>query len=882
MSILPSIIEKSFWALPIHECLNILETSREGLSEEEAKKRRFIFGPNAIPEKSKITKTKIFLNQLKSPLIFILLIAGAITIALKDYTDAGFIIAAALINCFLGFYQENKAETALSHLKTYIEKRARILRDSHEYGIGAEDLVPGDVIHISQGERIPCDARLIYTNNFMVDESTLTGESLPAQKNTEPVNFQAVLGDQKCMVFGGTLAVQGFANAIVSATGKNTEIGKIASMVGAEDSKTPLQKEITNFSLKATIFLSGATLLIFLIGIYSGKSTLEMFLTSVAILVAAIPEGLPIAMTVILAIGVQRLVMKNGVVRKLLAAETLGSTTLILTDKTGTLTEAKMTLSKIQSFSSKGGSASGGENYFDENELLRLALINTDVVIENPKESQEKWRIIGRPLEVAVVKAAANNGIHLNKIKKEIKIDDFLPFNSSNKFSASIIEYKGEEITTFFGAPDILLKISDKTPEDIKKINQEIDRMAYAGERVLGVAMKKTLRQAQDGQKNKPGLFNEKFSGLTFLGTISFKDPIRKGVRETIHNIEQVGIRTVIVTGDHQGTAEAIAKELGFSIKKESVINGSELDSISESELKKRLPELKIVSRVSPEGKSRIVKAFQEIGEVVAMTGDGINDAPSLKQADIGIAMGSGSDVAKDTSELILLDDNYETIVSAIEEGRRIIENIRKAIIYVFLNLLDELVLIGGSLILGLALPLNALQILWVNFFADSFPAIAFAFENHFKYMLQKPLKNEKIINKEMGFLIVSIGLTTSFFLIATYYFLIKNGLDPELTRTFIFAAFGTYSLFSVFSIRNIQESIFKYNPFSNMYLNGGILIGFALMAIAIYLPFMQNLLKTTALPLNWLLGVFGIGIMNIALLEIGKYINNKKEFVKK
>ncbi|MDO8442772.1 MAG: HAD-IC family P-type ATPase, partial [bacterium] len=370
---------------------------------------------------------------------------------------------------------------------------------------------------------------------------------------------------------------------------------------------------------------------------------------------------------------------------------------------------------------------------------------------------------------------------------------------------------------------------------------------------------------------------NEKFSGLTFLGIISFKDPIRAGVKETIHNIEQVGIRTIIVTGDHLGTAEATAKELGFSIKKENVINGSELDSISDSELKRRLPELKIVSRVSPEGKSRIVKAFQDIGEIVAMTGDGINDAPSLKQADIGIAMGSGSDVAKDVSELILLDNNFETIVSAIEEGRRIIENIRKAIIYVFLNLLDELILIGGSLILGLALPLNALQILWVNFFADSFPAIAFAFENHFKYALQKPLKNEKIINKEMGFLIITVGLTTSTFLIAAYYFLTKNGFDPDLTKTFTFAAFGTYSLFSVFSIRNMREGIIKYNPFSNLYLDSGILIGLSLMAIAIYLPFMQNLLKTTALPLNWLLAIFGIGIMNIVLLEIGKYINNRR-----
>lgn len=861
MSILPSITEKSFWALPVHECLNILETSNEGLSEEEAKKRCYIFGSNTIPEKSKITKTKILLNQLKSPLIFILLIAGTITLFLKDLTDAGFIISAAFINCFLGFYQENKAEAALSHLKTYIEKRTRILRDSHEYEIGAEELVPGDVIHISQGERIPCDARLIYTNNFIVDEATLTGESLPVQKNTEPVNFKAVLGDQKCMVFAGTLAVQGFANAIVSSTGKNTEIGKIASMIGEQDNKTPLQKDISDFSLKATIFLSLATLAIFLTGIYLEKSALEMFLTSVAVLVSAIPEGLPIAMTVILAIGVQRLVKKKGVIRKMLAAETLGNTTIILTDKTGTLTEAKMTLSKIQIFDKK----------FDEDELIKIALLNTDVVIENPRESQDKWRIIGRPLEIAVVIAGANNGIHLNKVKKDIKVNDFLPFNSSNKFSASIIEYKGEEITTFFGAPDILLKISNKTPEEIKKINLEIDKMAYGGERVLGIAMKKS------NQKNKSGLFNEKFSGLTFLGTISFKDPIRSGVKETIHNIEHVGIRTIIVTGDHLGTAEATARELGFSIRKENIINGSDLDMISDSELKRRLPELKIVSRISPEGKSRIVKAFQETGEIVAMTGDGINDAPSLKQADIGIAMGSGSDVAKDVSELILLDNNFETIVSAIEEGRRIIENIRKAIIYVFLDLIDELVLIGGSLILGLALPLNALQILWVNLFTDSFPAIAFAFENDFNYLLQKPLRNEKIINKDMGFLIITVGLTTSFMLITAYYFMLNLGFDPELTKTFTFAAFGTYTLFSVFSIKNIKKGLFKYNPFSNLYLDGGILIGFVFMAIAIYLPFMQNLLKTTPLPLNWLLGVFGIGIINITLLEIGKYINNRK-----
>jgi P-type Ca2+ transporter type 2C len=864
MSILSNVIKKSFWALSVPECLNILETSQEGLSEKEVGDRSRIFGANVIPEKSKTTKLKILLDQFKSPLIFILLIAGIITIILKDYVDAIFILSAAFINCSLGFYQENKAEVALSHLKTYIEKRTRVLRENHEYEIGSDELVPGDIIHLSQGERIPCDARLIYANNFLVDESTLTGESLAVKKNTKSTNFQAVLGDQKCMVFGGTLIVQGFANAIVTSTGQSTEIGKIASLISSkQEIKTPLQKSIIDFSLKSALFISFITLIIFIIGIYSGKSVLEMFLISVAMLIAAIPEGLPVAMTVILAVGVQRLVRKKGIIRKLLAAETLGNTTIILTDKTGTLTEAKMSLSEIKTFNKE----------FDENQMLEFALVNTDVVIENPKDPYEKWRLIGRPLERAIVKAGANNGIPLDKLKKEIKINDILPFNSSNKFSAVSIEYQKNDIVAFLGAPDVLLKISNEKPENIKIINSEINRLAHRGERILGIAVKKNV------PKNKANLFTEKFSNLSFLGIISFKDPIREGVKESIHNIEQAGIKTIIVTGDYQGTAESIAKELGFSTKKENMINGEELDAMSDAKLKKKLPELKIVSRVSPEGKLKIVKAFQETGEVVAMTGDGINDAPSLKQANIGVAMGSGSDVAKETADLVLLDDNYKTIVSAIEEGRRITENTRKVIVYLLISLLDELILIGGAIILGLSLPINALQILWINFFSDSFPAIAFAFENQFNLLLKRPKKSfTKLITKEMRFLIVTVGLVTSFALIAIYYILLKMNFDPLTVRTFIFASLGSYSLFSVFSIRNMKESVLKYNPFSNIYILGGVLIGVLLMTIAIYVPFFQGILGTTALSSNWLLAVLGMIIINIGLLEIGKYINNKKE----
>ena len=542
-----NITQKSFWAIKSGDVLDLLETTNEGLSEDEVRERIKIFGKNEISEKKKITKIKIFLSQFKNPLIFLLLIAGAITILLEDYRDAIAILAAALLNSLLGFYQENKAEEALAHLKSYIEDRVRVIREGRESEIDAKEIVPGDIIRVSQGDRVPADCRLIYVNDLMADEAILTGEALPVNKSTEPVSFQAGIGDQKSMLLSGTLIVQGFANAAVCRTGKNAEIGRIASMV--EDQKqeqTPLQKAILKFSFKAGITLIILTGIIFTAGVLAGYSILEMFLTSVAILVSAIPEGLPIAMTVILAIGVQRLSKKNGIIRKLLAAETLGNTTIILTDKTGTLTEAKMELSQISIF----------DETKDDDFAMKLAIVNSDVIIENPKDRREKWKIIGRPLEVAVVKAAAKIGILPAHTKKEMAVLDYLPFNSSNKFSASVLEYNGKIFTCLFGAPEILLKISGQTPEtERKQIIKTIDKMAYNGERVLGIAIKETNKAMSSAPTAK-----QKFENFKFIATISFTDPIRKGVRDTIHRIEQIGIKTVIVTGDHQGTAEAVAK----------------------------------------------------------------------------------------------------------------------------------------------------------------------------------------------------------------------------------------------------------------------------------------------------------------------------------
>ena len=863
--IIRDVANKSFWALKISEVLDLLESTQEGLTDEEAKKRLKIFGKNEISRGKKTTRIKILLNQFKNPLIFLLLIAGSITILLKDYRDAIAIFAAALINSLLGFYQENKAEEALAHLQSYIEERVRVIRDSREIEIDTKELVPGDIIRISQGDRVPADCRLIYINDLMVDEAILTGEALPVNKSTETASFQASIGDQKSMVFSGTLVVQGFGNAAVCRTNESTEIGRIASLVQEQTrEQTPLQKAITSFSVKASAALLALTAVIFMAGILAGYSPLEMFLTSVAILVSAIPEGLPIAMTVILAIGVQRLAKKNGIIRKLLAAETLGNTTVILTDKTGTLTEAKMNLSRIVIFN----------DWTDDELVLKLAITNSDVIIENPKEPKDKWRIIGRPLEAAVVKAAAKIGILPHQVKKEIPVLNYRPFNSASKFSASLIEYQGKNYICLFGAPEILLKISTQTPEKSRQqILKEIDQMANSGERVLGIALQET-----NSSQPIPLFAKYKFEGFQFLATLSFTDPIRKGVRDTIHRIGEVGIKTVIVTGDHRGTAEAVAKELGLPTKPEHIINGSELDAMDAEELKSRLPQLRIVSRVSPEGKLKIAKAFQEIGEIVAMTGDGVNDAPSLKQADIGVAMGSGTDVAKDVAELVLLDDNYHTIVAAIEEGRRTMENIRKVIVYLLSSVLDELILIGGSLLVGIALPLNAIQILWVNFLTDSFPAITLAFEDHIDYLLQIPKRTpKKLIDPEMKFLITVIGIPTSILLFALYWTLLKLSFDPLIVRTFIFAAFGTYSLFLIFSVRSLQKSIFQYNPLSNPYLLSGVGAGLISMLASIYFPPMQMFLKTVPLPPIWLLGVVGVGLANIAAIEFGKWLYRKK-----
>ncbi|PIT92992.1 MAG: ATPase, partial [Candidatus Harrisonbacteria bacterium CG10_big_fil_rev_8_21_14_0_10_38_8] len=671
--------QNPFHSLEVSRALELTNSSTSGLTSEAANQRLKIFGANTLVQKRKLTKTRIFLRQFTNPLIFILLIAGGITLILEHYTDALFVISAALANAGLGYYQENKAEEALEHLKTYIKQRIRVYRDNLRIEIDATNLVPGDIIYISQGDRIPADARIITTNDLQVDEAVLTGESLPVTKSNKPVKEVSPLAERLCMLHSGTVAVQGFATALVVKTGDDTEIGKIAQLVKeGKQQLTPLQASLKNFTLRAAVFLITLTIGVFFIAITSGMPLLEAFLLSVVILVSAVPEGLPIVMTVILAIGVQRLVKKNAIVRKLAAAETLGSTTVILTDKTGTLTQAKMELSSITNYYEP---AHLKEQEHKHTFMLQIANLNIDTVVENPDDPVDSWRVTGKPVEVAVRIALGNATI------PEVENEAYLPFNSVNKYSASINQIsekfltgsgtKHKRVLTILGAPEIILNFSRLSDERKKEIMEEISKAAHQGDRLVGIGLKEVHENANVNLKDP-----EVYKGLEFLGTVSLRDPVRPGTKEALDRVQKAGVRVVIITGDHAGTATAVARELGLHITKENLLTGSEIEKLTNKQLQNILPKIKIISRVSPEGKLKVAQAFQDIGAVIAMNGDGVNDAPAIKRADIGIAMGSGTDVSKDVADLVLLDNNFQTIVYAIEEGRRISNNIRKAITY--------------------------------------------------------------------------------------------------------------------------------------------------------------------------------------------------------
>ena len=850
------------WTKNKNEVLEKLQINPEvGLSTKEVLAREKQFGLNKLPEEKPLSAFLVFLEQFKSPLIYILVIAGIITFILKELTDSVVIFGAVFLNAVVGFFQEYKASKALSSLKKVLKIKAIVLRNGNEKEVPQEELVPGDIILLKQGDKVPADARLIETQDLKVNESVLTGEWLPAEKKISKLDPNTPLADRDNMVYMGTMVEDGRGKAVVIETGETTEIGKIARMVKeAKEEKTPYQKKLARFSEIVSWVLVVICVLIFIEGMLTGGEFVEMFTTSVAVAVAAIPEGLPVAMTVILALGMQRILKRKGLTRKLSSAETLGSTSVILTDKTGTLTEAKMKVAGV----------------FPENLsqfALKIATLTNEAFVENPDDPLEKWVIRGESTEKALLSAAIEAGIFKSITKEKENEIESISFNPVNKYSVSL----HQSALYIKGAPEKILSMSKYfeingkqeklTPQKLKELKEKYEELAAKGQRVLAVGYKKV-------RGSRFEVRGSDFDDLVFVSFVSLHDPLRSETKEAIKTCFKGGLKPIIATGDHKLTAKAIAQELGLPTGKGNIIEGKGLDKMSEAELQKRLSEIDVYARVEPAQKLRIVEAWQKRGKVVAMTGDGINDTPALKKADIGVALGSGTEVAKEVADLVLLQDNFSVIVAAIEEGRAIVDNIRKVVAYLFSSSFTEIFLIGVGLFLGWPLPIIGVQILWVNLIEDGPLGLCLAFEPKEKdLMKQKPQSiYTPLLTKEMKVLIFIIGLVNILLLLALFSWLSKNNHQIAHIRTMVFACLTIDSLFYVFSCKSLRQNLWHINPFSNKFLVASWFIGIIMLVSALYLPIFQTLLKTVPLNFNDWLIILGLGAVNLILIEATKW----------
>jgi Ca2+-transporting ATPase len=855
--------------------------SEKGLSEHEAAIRQTKTGKNRLSEEKPVSRVKIFLEQFSSPLIYILIFAGIVTLFLKEYADAIVIFAAVFLNAIVGYIQESKSSKALRELKKVLSLKAIVVRNGKEREILADDLVPGDIILLKPGDKVPVDGRLLENHGLKINESALTGEWLPASKNAATIPENTPLADRDNLVYMGTIVEDGRGKFVATGTGNETEIGKISNMVReTKEDKTPYQKKLAHFSKIIGIAVGIICFIIFVEGMLTGGEFVEMFTTAVAIAVASIPEGLPVAMTVILALGMQRILKKKGLVRKLAAAETLGSTSVIATDKTGTLTKGKMNVAGIFTFS------------LPEEKVLKVAILCSEAFVENPQDQPEKWEIRGMPTERALVLEGAKSGL----VKEEMEDDepeiDVISFCSECKYSASLRRmHKARSRRQFLladeekniiyakGAPEVILEKSkylefngkleaiDKGKKDL--LYKKYEELTGKGYRVLAAAYK-GARESDVAA----GDFKKSVNGLVFAGLIFLEDPVREEAKEAIQTCYRAGMRPIIITGDHGLTAKAIANKLGIDVGSENIMEGKDLEKMSEAEFAAKIKNIRIYARVEPKHKLRIIKAWQKKGEVVAMTGDGINDAPALKQANIGVALGSGTEVAKEVADIVLLTDDFSIIVAAVEEGRAILDNIRKIITYLLSDSFTEIVLIGSSMLAGLPLPVTAVQILWINLIEDGLPNVALAFEpKENDLMSQKPQGlNIPLLTREMKIIIFVVGLLTDLLLLGLFFWLVGKNYDIKYIQTMVFAGLAIDSIFYVFCCKSLRKNLWHTNIFNNKLLIVAWFAGLAGLLSAVYFPALNKLLGTVPLPgFSWLI-IIGLAILNVVLIEAAKY----------
>lgn len=847
-----------------------------GLPDDEAQKRFERYGPNNLKEKKKESIFVKFIKQFNDFMIITLIIAAIISAVVSklngeaDYIDSIIIVAIVIFNAIMGLVQEQKAEKSLEALKKMSAPNAKVRRNGRVQEIDATLVVPGDIVILEAGNYVPADCRLINSYNLKIEESALTGETIPSLKDSSKIlKENTAMGDLCNMVFATTIVVNGHGEAIVVETGMNTRVGKIAGMIIEDESpETPIQKKLAEVGKILAIACIIICVLIFVIGIFKKIPIIEMFMTSVGLAVAAIPEGLPAIVTIMLSIGVTKMAKKNSIIRKLPAVETLGSSSVICSDKTGTLTQNKMTVTEVRNCF---GRANSNERKF----ILKLGTMCTDTTEER---INGKLGFVGEATEVAISNAAMEEGVSKSFLYDEMKRINDIPFDSKRKMMTTIHKYgNGYRIITK-GAPDVLLKRCSNcysggqiVPIFSKKddINEQNNQMAEKALRVIAVAYKdvEKLPEMQDVEKD-----------LIFCGLIGMIDPPREGVKEAVRTCRRAGIKTVMITGDHLQTAKAIAKELGILKRGDLAIDGETLERMSQHELEQNIMDYSVFARVSPEHKVRIVKAFQSTGAVVAMTGDGVNDAPALKNADIGIAMGKGgTDVAKNAADMILLDDNFVTIVEAVKQGRNIYDNIKKAIHFLISTNIGEIVTIFFGLVLGIKSPLLAIQLLWINLVTDSLPAIALGLEKEEENIMSRLPRNPKknLFADGLWWKIIIEGAMLGMFTLLA--FSIGNRLySVEVGRTMAFLTLGILELVHSFNIKS-EESIFKIGVLENKYLVGALVLGVILQVIVVVVsPLAQVFSLVPLTGMQWLYTIL-IAVAPIPIVEIQKAVNGYK-----
>mgnify|MGYP001604871178 CR=1 FL=1 len=880
----------SWYAEKLETIFNTLQTNEHGLSADEAARRLKEDGPNTLPETKPDGFPIIFLRQFQSPLIYILLAASGAVFLLGEIADGSIILAVLLFNAIVGTLQEGKAQNTLRALKRYVETTATVVRDGTEISIPDYEVVRGDILVLREGEKVPSDARIIVANGLKLDEASLTGESEPVGKTVEAVSSKDLpVAEQKNMVFKGTNVVIGNGQAVVVATGVNTVIGTIAEELSTIDTEIPLRANIRYLSRAIIAVVGVISVALFILGLIKGEKIITLFAMVISLAVSVIPEGLPIVITLVLATGVWRMSKRNALVKKLQAVEALGQARIIAVDKTGTITKNELVVREVwtdgKTFSIGGigydpeGAVTFGGSVVDAANHPELLLVGKMAALGASarvffSETEKRWRVMGDPTEAAIRVFGEKVGFKKDDMLRESPLVAEISFDYRLKYHAALFSVDGDNFLIVSGAPEEVLARSTQIrrgghdhrmqPADRKEIEKMLATMSDRGLRVVAIAMQEKFSEA---------LAPETIHGLTFVGFFGMQDILRPEVAEAMVRAASAGIKVVMITGDHTLTARSIAKEAGIWHEGDELLTGAMIDKMSDDELMVRVANVSVFARVTPEHKLRIINAYKKRGEIVAMTGDGVNDAPSLVAADLGVAMGKiGTEVAKEAADIVLLDDNFGSIISAVEEGRNIYKTIKKVILYLFSTSLGEVLTITGALVLGYPLPLLAAQIIWLNFVTDGFLDVALAMEPKESGLLSGTFERPKkyLVDGLMARRMILMALPMMFGAL----FLFQKYFETDIGKawTISLTTLAVFQWFNAWNCRSESKSFFQMNFLSNKYLLGATAVVISLQMLAVYAPFFQQFLHTVPLDLSEWLMIIAVATSIVLVEEVRKF----------